>query len=197
MTTAGMLSSSASAAGAASASAAGAASTSAIGMVAVLGTTATPLLSKLISAARRSAQACSPKARARRPRLPNHRGRKTTNTQRVCIEFVLGEMGLHVDPAARTSMSCDTGRRGRGISTREKLYSTYEKAIFGVENAVEKNWCIAPIQQLYNRQALRHGPVSIQHLYSTVECCIAIQLYSSSTVYTLYTTPLLPGWWFP
>ena len=35
---------------------------------------------------------------------------------------------------------------------------------------------------------MRHGPVSIQHLYSTVECCIAIQLYSSSTVYTLYTT---------
>ena len=102
-------------------------------------------------------------SRTRRPRLPNHR---VGERRPILSEFVLGEMGLHVDPAARTSMSCDTGRRGRRISTREKLYSTYEKAIFGVENAVEKNWCIAPIQQLYNRQALRHGPVSIQLLYS-------------------------------
>ena len=102
-------------------------------------------------------------------------------------------------PAPRQHGSCDDvlrhqSRTSAAFPAREKLYSnvysTYEKAIFGVENAVEKNWCIAPIQQLYNRQALRHGPVSIQHLYSTVECCIAIQLYSSSTVYTLYTTPL-------
>ena len=102
-------------------------------------------------------------------------------------------------PAPRQHGSCDDvlrhqSRTSAAFPAREKIYSnvysTYEKAIFGVENAVEKNWCIAPIQQLYNRQALRHGPVSIQHLYSTVECCIAIQLYSSSTVYTLYTTPL-------
>ena len=105
-------------------------------------------------------------------------------------------------PAPRQHGSCDDvlrhqSRTSAAFPAREKLYSnvysTYEKAIFGVENAVEKNWCIAPIQQLYNRQALRHGPVSIQHLYSTVECCIATQLYSSSTVYTLYTTPLGSG----
>ena len=106
-------------------------------------------------------------------------------------------------PAPRQHGSCDDvlrhqSRTSAAFPAREKLYSnvysTYEKAIFGVENAVEKNWCIAPIQQLYNRQALRHGPVSIQHLYSTVECCIAIQLYSSSTVYTLYTTTTPPLW---
>ena len=108
----------------------------------------------------------------------------------ILSEFVLGEMGLHVDPAARTSMVCGTGRRSGNFAARKTIQPCIqhiEKAIFGVENAVEKNWCIAPIQQLYNRQASRHGPASIQHLYSTVE------LYSSTAA--LQYTPSTPPLW--
>ena len=40
-------------------------------------------------------------------------------------------------------------------------------------------------------QALSHGPISIQQLYSSYTGCIAIQLYSSYTVYILYSIPLV------
>ena len=43
------------------------------------------------------------------------------------------------------------------------LYSS----LFPVENAVEKSCCRGPLQQLYSTHALSHGPISIQHLYST------------------------------
>ena len=59
------------------------------------------------------------------------------------------------------------------------LYSS----LFAVENAVEKSCCRGPLQQLYTTHALSHGPISIQQLYS-------IQLYSSYTVYILYSIPL-------
>ena len=90
-------------------------------------------------------------------------------------------------PAPRQHGSCDDvlrhqSRTSAAFPAREKIYSnvysTYEKAIFGVENAVEKNWCIAPIQQLYNRQALRHGPVSIQHCRVLYSYTALQQLYS-------------------
>ena len=66
------------------------------------------------------------------------------------------------------------------------LYSS----LFPVENAVEKSCCRGPLQQLYSTHALSHGPISIQQLYSAVERCRALQLYSGSTVYRLYTLPL-------
>ena len=45
----------------------------------------------------------------------------------------------------------------------------------------QKGCCIG----LYNRQALRHGPVSIQHLYSTVQHCRV--LYSYTALQQLYS----------
>ena len=38
--------------------------------------------------------------------------------------------------------------------------------------------------------SLSRGPMSIQQLYSSYTGCLAIQLYSSSTVYILYSIPL-------
>ena len=85
----------------------------------------------------------------------------------------------HVNTVHLVTMSWrHQSRTSAAFPAREKIYSTYEKAIFGVENAVEKNWCIAPIQQLYNRQALRHGPVSIQHCRVLYSYTALQQLYS-------------------
>ena len=46
---------------------------------------------------------------------------------------------------------------------------------------------------LYTTHSLSHGLISIQQLYSSCIGCIAIQLYSSYTVYILYSIPLKPG----
>ena len=81
----------------------------------------------------------------------------------------------------------NTEDRSRTIIADLLLVAMLYSSTLPIQHSLQQKGCCIG---LYNRQALRHGPVSIQHLYSTVECCIAIQLYSSSTVYTLYTTPL-------
>ena len=73
-------------------------------------------------------------------------------------------------------------------------------------------WCIAAVEGLYSSfslqqkgccrglyttHALSHGPISIQQLYSSCIGCIAIQLYSSYTVYILYSIPLATWWALP
>ena len=63
-----------------------------------------------------------------------------------------------------------------------RLYSC-----FSLQHSLQEKGCC---RGLYSTHALSHGPISIQHLYSAVERCRALQLYSGSTVYRLYTLPL-------
>ena len=64
-----------------------------------------------------------------------------------------------------------------------RLYSS-----FYLQHSLQEKCCC---RGLYSTHALSHGPISIQHLYSAVERCRALQLYSGSTVYRLYTLPLV------
>ena len=64
-----------------------------------------------------------------------------------------------------------------------RLYSC-----FSLQHSLQEKGCC---RGLYSTHALSHGPISIQQLYSAVERCRALQLYSGSTVYRLYTLPLL------
>ena len=63
-----------------------------------------------------------------------------------------------------------------------RLYSS-----FYLQHSLQEKGCC---RGLYSTHALSHGPISIQQLYSAVERCRALQLYSGSTVYRLYTLPL-------
>ena len=69
-----------------------------------------------------------------------------------------------------------------------RLYSC-----FSLQHSLQEKGCC---RGLYSTHTLSHGPISIQQLYSAVERCRALQLYSGSTVYRLYTLPLqsTPSW---
>ena len=60
---------------------------------------------------------------------------------------------LHVNAVHLTIVLRHQWRTSAAFPAREKLYSTYEKYIFGVENAVEKSWCIARYTAALNTSA--------------------------------------------
>ena len=94
----------------------------------------------------------------------------------VAIGGLLSVLAAPSEPMGVLKASRKTGS---GSTLGLGLYSNFYSKI-------QKGCC----RGLYSGHGLSHGPISIQQLYSSCIGCIAIQLYSSYTVYILYSIPL-------